>query len=38
MSISDSRPYPDATRLAELIQRLRLFKSDLKSVIERGHN
>ncbi len=38
MSIVDSRPYPDSTRLAELIQRLRLFKSDLKSVIERGHN
>jgi hypothetical protein len=38
MSMADSRSYPDATRLAELVQKLRIFKSDLKGVIERGHN
>jgi hypothetical protein len=38
MSIADSRPYPDATRLAELVQKMRLFKSDLKGIIERAHN
>jgi hypothetical protein len=38
MSIADSRPYPDATRLSELIQKMRMFKSDLKGIIVREHN
>jgi hypothetical protein len=38
MSIPDPRPYPDATRLAELVQKLQVFKSDLKAMIERAHN
>jgi len=38
MGISDSRPYPDATRLAELVQKMRMFKSDLRRIIERGHS
>jgi len=38
MSTADSRRYPDATRLAELIQRIRVLKLDLSGMIEHGRN
>jgi hypothetical protein len=38
MSTVDSRPYPDATRLAELVQKIRILKSDLSGIIEHGRN
>jgi hypothetical protein len=38
MSTADSRRYPDATRLAELVQRIRVLKLDLSGMIEHGRN
>jgi hypothetical protein len=38
MSIPDSRAYPDATRLTELVQKIRVVRSDLSGMIEHGHN
>jgi hypothetical protein len=34
MNITDSKPYPDATLLAELVQKIRIVKLDLSRIIE----
>jgi hypothetical protein len=36
--MADSKPYPDATRLAELVQRIRVLRSDLSGMIEHGRS
>jgi hypothetical protein len=38
MSTEGSISYPDATRLAELLQKTRLLRSDLSGIIERNRN
>jgi hypothetical protein len=38
MSTSDSQPYPDAKRIAELAQKIRVLRSDLSGMIEHGRN
>ncbi len=35
---SDSKPYPDATRLAELVQKIRVLSLDLSRIIEHSRN
>jgi hypothetical protein len=38
MSIADSRAYPDATLLAELVQKIHALKLDLSRIIEHSRN
>jgi hypothetical protein len=38
MTISDSRPHPDATHLAELVQKIRVLKLDLRGIMEHNRN
>jgi hypothetical protein len=38
MSTAGSRSYPDSTRLAELVQKIRLLKSDLSGMIEHSRD
>jgi hypothetical protein len=38
MSIADSRAYPDATLLAELVQKIHVLKLDLSRIIEHSRN
>ena len=38
MNIANSRSYPDATRLAELVQKIRVLKLDLSRIIEHSRN
>ena len=38
MNTADSRPYPDATRLAELVKKIRVLKIDLSGIIEHSRN
>lgn len=38
MSTAGSRSYPDATRLAEIVQNIRILKSHLSGIIEHSRN
>jgi hypothetical protein len=38
MTISDSRPHPDATHLGELVQKIRVLKLDLRGILEHSPN
>lgn len=38
MNIADSRPYPDAKHLAELVQKIRIFKLDLNRITAHRRN
>lgn len=38
MSTAESRSYPDSNRLAELVQKIRILKSDLSGIIKHSHN
>lgn len=38
MNIANSRSYPDATRLAELVQKIRVLKLDLSRIIEHSRD
>lgn len=38
MSNAESRSYPDATRLAELVQKIRILKLDLSRIIGHSRN
>jgi len=38
MSTAGSRSYPDSSRLAELVQKIRVLKLDLGRIIERRRN
>jgi hypothetical protein len=38
MGTSDPQPYPDAKRIAELVQKIRVLRSDLSGMVEHGRN
>jgi hypothetical protein len=38
MGTTGSRSYPDSTRLAELVQKIRIIKLDLSRIIEQSRN
>jgi|GEM_PF-6139308 len=38
MSTAGSRSYPDATRLAEIVQKIRVLKLHLSGIIEHSRN